>query len=420
MGAIKAIVIGAGNRGANAYPPYALRHPDELEIVGVAEPDAVRREQFKRTYQLKDEDCYESYEQILAKDKLADLAMICTGDDIHIQPLELAVEKGYHVLLEKPMAPNIADNVKIYNIAKDYDKIISVGHVLRYTPFFKKLKELLDAGTIGRVMSIQHNENVGFWHQAHSFVRGVFRKTPESAPMILAKCCHDMDILLYITGKNCKKVASFGALSHFTRENQPEGAAERCINCKVADSCPYDAVRHYTSAAGASEFTLFPLGCNKASSEAEIIEKLKTHRLGRCVYACDNNVVDHQVVGMEFDDDITVAFTMSAFTNECTRTIKVMGTHGEIGANMEKNLIEVKDFTTGNVTRIQLSDTISGHGGGDDGLMKNLLRAIRGEEECMTAATISLQSHMMAFAAEESRKNSTVVDLKAFTERYGA
>lgn len=134
----------------------------------------------------------------------------------------------------------------------------------------------------------------------------------------------------------------------------------------------------------------------------------------------DNNVVDHQVVGMEFDDDVTVAFTMSAFTNECTRTIKVMGTHGEIGANMEKNLIEVKDFTTGNVTRIQLSDTISGHGGGDDGLMKNLLRAIRGEEECMTAATISLQSHMMAFAAEESRKNSTVVDLKAFTERYGA
>ena len=417
MEKIKAIVIGAGGRGMNAYPPYALRHPDELEIVGIAEPDAARREQSARMFSLAPEACYTSYEQILDGEKKADLAMICTGDDLHIQPLTLAVEKGYHILLEKPMAPNLADSVKIYNIAKQYDKIISVGHVLRYTPFFKKLKELLDAGTIGRIMSIQHNENVGFWHQAHSFVRGTFRQTPESAPMILAKCCHDMDILLYLTGKNCKKVASFGALSHFTRENQPAGAAERCISCKVADTCPYDAVRFYTNA---KDWTRFALGCSEESSEAEILEKLKTHRLGRCVYACDNNVVDHQVMGMEFEDDITVAFTMSGFTEENTRTIKIMGTRGEIGGNMEENSIQIKDFATGNVTQIHLSPAASGHGGGDDGLMKNLMRAIRGEEPCLTAATISLQSHMMAFAAEESRKKGTVVDLEAFTKQHGA
>lgn len=417
MKKLSAIVIGAGGRGTNAYPPYALRHPEELEIVGVAEPDAARRAHFREKYGLDEAVCFESYEQILSKDRMADLAMICTGDDLHIQPLELAIAKGYHILLEKPMAPNLEDNVKIYQMAKNYDKIISVGHVLRYTPFFKKLKELLDAGTIGRVMSIQHNENVGFWHQAHSFVRGTFRKTPESAPMILAKCCHDMDILLYITGKNCKKVASFGALSHFTKENQPEGAAARCVDCAVSDTCPYDAVRYYTQ--NAADWTLFKLGCDNTSSAADVIDALKTHELGRCVYACDNNVVDHQVVGMEFDDELTVAFTMSAFTEACTRTIKIMGTRGEIGGNMEKNVIEVKDFITGNVTQIQLNADAEGHGGGDDGLMRNLLRAIRGEEACMTAATISLQSHMMAFAADESRKNGEVVNLEEFMQKHG-
>lgn len=419
MGKIKAVVVGAGNRGTNSYTQYALRHPNELEIIGVAEPNDVRRENFKKIFSLEEKFCFAGYEQMFAQEKFADIAIICTGDNMHLQPFMMAVSRGYNILLEKPMAQYLEDNVKIYNTAKNYDKIVSVGHVLRYTSFFEKLKEIIDTGAIGSIMSIQHNENVGFWHQAHSYVRGVFGKTPESAPMILAKCCHDLDILLYLTGKNCKKVASFGALSHFTRENAPAGAAERCLQCGVSDTCPYDAVRHYTNVTDSSEFTLFPLGCDRNSSEAEIIESLKTSPLGRCVYACDNNVVDHQVLGLEFEGGITAAFTMSGFTNNCTRTIKIMGTRGEAGGNLEKNYIEVKDFATGSVTKFQLKETASGHGGGDDGLMQNFIRAMRGEEGCLSSAEISLQSHMMAFAAEEARLSGKVVDLEEFYKKHG-
>lgn len=415
MNKLTAIVVGAGGRGTNAYAPYALQHPHQLEIVGVAEPNPHRRQYFASQHNLPDSMCFQGYEQIFAAGRIADIAIICTADQMHIQPFRMAVEKGYHILLEKPMSSSIDDSVEIAKTAANYDKVVSVCHVLRYTPFFSTLKSLLDQGRIGRLISIQHNENVGFWHQAHSFVRGTFRSSMETSPMILAKCCHDMDILLYLTGNNCKKLASFGNLTYFKPQNAPKGSADRCVNCALADSCIYNCIKFYTEPKNI-DWT-FALDCGVPTNE-NIMEALQTHRLGRCVFRCDNDVVDHQVISMEFEDDITAVFTMCGFTQECSRTIKLMGTHGEIGADAERNIITIKDFLTGIMETIKVYPGQAGHGGGDQGIMQGLLAAINGSAEDKTSASISLQSHMMAYAAEKSRIESTVIDIKGFIDSY--
>ncbi|MEC0243804.1 Gfo/Idh/MocA family oxidoreductase [Paenibacillus dokdonensis] len=418
MKKVKVALIGAGLRGIN-YLEYAVSHPHELEVVAVAEPVRERRESFQARHRLADEMCFEHWDDFFKAPKMADAVLICTQDQQHYEPTMKALEAGYHVLLEKPMSPDPEECINMGEMAAKAGLVFSICHVLRYTPFFQTLKSLLEDGKIGRLISIQHNENVGYWHQAHSFVRGNWRRKDESSPMILAKSCHDLDILSWLAGADCVKVSSFGDLTHFKASEAPEGAPLRCLDgCPVADSCLYYAPNVYLT-----EDTNWPTSAISDDMSYEARYKaLEEGPYGRCVYHCDNDVVDHQVVNLEFANEVTVAFTMSAFTRDVSRTIKLMGTTGEIRGAMEKNEIEIIHFGSGKIERISFSDMGGhvGHGGGDMGLVKDFLKLVRanGEGEGLTSAAHSVQSHLMAFAAEESRISGEVIRLEEFGQRY--
>ncbi|SFT03784.1 Gfo/Idh/MocA family protein [Paenibacillus sp. BC26] len=420
MSKVRIALIGAGLRGQN-YVDYALAHPDEMELVAIADPNLDRRDRLKQLHGVDERKCYDDWRELLAQPKLADAVLICTQDKMHYEPTMTALDAGYHVLLEKPMSPEPLECLEMGAKAEQSGLIFSICHVLRYTNFFRSVKRLLTEGRIGQLMSIQHNENVGYWHQAHSFVRGNWRNAEESSPMILAKSCHDMDILLWLAGADCTRLSSFGSLSYFKASNAPEGAPKRCTDgCPAADECLYYAPNVYL---GDAESWMAAAISDDPSPEARL-KALQEGPYGRCVYQCDNNVVDHQVVNMEFANEVTAVFTMSAFTQECSRTLKLMGTKGEIRASMEKNEIELIRFGDSyepEKISLEMPGGYSGHGGGDYGLMSDFIGLVKSGAaagDSLTSAAKSVQSHMMAFAAEASRLEKRVIGLDAFSNEY--
>jgi len=415
MKQITAILLGAGNRGQWAYGPWALEHPDELKFVAVAEPDEVRREMFCKAHGIPAERSFADWKDLLGLGKIADAALICTQDTMHFEPTVAAIEAGYHILLEKPISPSAQECVAIGDLAAQHpDQVVSVCHVLRYTNFFSKIKELIDSGVIGDVMTMVHNESVCYWHQAHSFVRGHWRNSKESSPMILAKSCHDMDIMLWLMGKNCVKVSSFGDLGFFKAENAPEGAPLRCTDgCPAADSCAYNAVRVYNSPT-VPDFMLTALTQDPSPEGRRKV--LEEGPYGRCVFHCDNDVVDHQVVNMLFEDGATATFSMTAFTHKGGRSLRVMGTKGEIRATSDSGDIQVRDFLTDSITDIKIAPAGSGHGGGDEGIIADFVRLVASQSQGRTSAQQSIQSHIMALAAERSRVEGKVITLSEFMD----
>lgn len=394
-----AIIIGAGDRGRKVYGRFAENNPLEMSIVGIAEPNPYIRKDMQKVHGIEDENAAESYEALLSKGKIADAAIITTLDKMHHAPVIQAIEAGYDILLEKPISPDVKECVEIADKAEANGVSITVCHVLRYTEFWSTIKKIIDSGEIGDVASVQLNENVEFMHMSHSFVRGNWGNKEKSSPMILQKSCHDMDIISFILDKKCERVSSFGSLMHFNEENAPEGAPKRCLEgCPAADSCPYHAGRYYLGEGRgwAGKFT------NETTDE-EIIEALWNTDYGKCVYRHDNNVVDHQVVNMEFEGGATATFSMCGFTREQTRICQIMGTKGEIRGNMSDNTLSIYDFLSGHEKIIKLPSPVGGHGGGDYRLMRGFIKALDSGEEMDSSIEKSLQSHLMAFAAEESR-----------------
>ena len=418
MKKVTGILIGAGLRGGHVYSQYALDHPDEFQVVAVAEPDKERRESFAKRHNIPEELCFESYEELLEKEKLADCAMICTMDRMHYEPTVMALEKGYHVLCEKPMSPDKNEIIEMGEMAKKYDRILSVCHVLRYSPFFSKLKELLEEGKIGRLMTIQHMEEVGYWHQAHSFVRGNWRNAEESSPMILQKCCHDMDIMLWLADSRCESISSFGELSYFKEENAPGGAPAYCLDgCPHRDECAFYAPRFYLEHPKAAEDGLIYAVTDQVDP-SHVLEALKKGPYGRCVFHCDNTVVDHQSVDIKFENQVTASFLMTAFTDQCARRIRLMGTKGEIKGNMDAGTIEIRDFVSGNQETIVLHTPANGHNGSDMSMMHDFVRMVGEGRKGKTDATVSVESHLMALAAEKARITGQVVNLRGFANEY--
>ena len=407
MEPVKAIVLGAGSRGEN-YANYALIAPESLKIVAVAEPRKDRRERFAEKFGISAENCFESWEELLEKPRLADAAFVCTLDHQHLAPAMKALERGYHILLEKPMSNREEECVAIEAAAEKSGKTMAVCHVLRYTAFFGTIKQLIEEGKVGKVTSISQIENVAYWHQAHSFVRGNWRNSDETSPMILQKCCHDIDILLWLTGQDCVRVSSFGSLKHFVPANAPEGAPERCMDgCPHGESCLYNAPRFYLKTPGTWPTDV--LGTDQ--SEEGILKALREGPYGRCVYRCDNNVVDRQTVMMEMEDGAVCTLLMTAFSEACCRQLKVQGTLGQIEADMDRNEVWLHPFG-GSLQKVAVKATDgSGHGGGDYGLLRDFLQAVRTGNESRTSAKKSLQSHLICFAAEKSRLEGRVVEL---------
>ncbi len=415
MSKIRVGLIGAGQRGKDVYGNYGLLNPESIEFVAVAEPNEIKRKEFSEKHNIKPEYQFESWEGLLEKDKFCDAVIIATPDRIHFEPAKLALEKNYHILLEKPMSNDPKEVMELGKLAEKNDKVFMICHVLRYTPFFSTIKSIIDSGEIGSLMSIQHNENIGYFHFGHSFVRGNWRNSDLSSPLMLQKSCHDMDILLWLAGSSCSKIASFGKLSHFKKENRPESFGDRCVSCQIESECPYSAIRLYYNNVGKWPAT--------AICEIQTIEEVKKAvaegPYGRCVYNCDNNVVDHQSTILEFENNVTATFNLSAFTNKVHRTLKIMGTKGEIRAIDSKNEIEVQIFDTDERRAINPRQVLGGHGGGDTGIMEDFIALILSQKgKALTSANISVQSHMMAFAAEESRLNNKVVNMKEYYSEF--
>ena len=427
MKKVSFIILGCGNRG-NAYSKYAVANPDKMEVVGIAEPVEARRNAFKERFNVPDENVVKDWKELLDRPKMADAVMITMQDRMHFEPAMIAIEKGYHLLLEKPMAPTPDECMKIAEAAEKKGVHVIIGHVLRYGPFFRALKKLIDDGKIGKVMNINHTEGVGNVHQSHSYVRGNWHVEENSAPMLLAKSCHDFDILQWLVDKEFKQVQSFGHLSHFTKANKPEGSPERCMDgCPYGDTCPYNSVKLYLDDKKNTWFrttsTMAPSFLN--ATDEEVIKMLKETTYGLCVYNCDNDVVDHQTVNMEFEDDITATFTMSAF-NKGGRKITIMGTEGELIGDAGTGDISVYTFRDKKSEIVKSSDVIQdesilgGHGGGDSRLIKALVELIGEGQSSVSycSARVSAKNHLAVFAAEEARKSNTVVDVEKYIKKY--
>lgn len=409
MSRVTIAVAGCGSRGLNTYARCQQRFPDLMEITAAADIRPERLEMMKEEFALSDAQCFDSAENMLQRERLADVMFICTPDRCHYHQAMAALNKGYHLLLEKPIAISEQECLDIERLAIRKKRQVVVCHVLRYTVFYQTLKQALDSGVIGSIASVQAIERVGYWHQAHSFVRGNWRNSAESSPMILQKSCHDMDIILWLTGRHCLRVSSFGSLMHFSRENAPQGAPERCAQgCPAADTCPYNAVAYYGGLLREGK-TGWPLNvvCSHPSEKA-LADALENGPYGRCVYRCDNDVVDHQVVNLEMEGGVTASFTMCAFTADGGREIRVMGTRGEIFGDMARNIIRIMPFggeeKTIDVKR--LTQDFSGHGGGDARMLEEFLHLVSGETAeggALTGISNSVESHRVAFAAEQSR-----------------
>ena len=411
MEKVKVVLIGAGLRGMG-YVKQMSEMEGKFDVVAVAEPIESRRDYVKNLFNIPDNMCFDDYKPLLELGKIADVALICTQDRQHFEPAMKAISLKYDLLLEKPIAPTEEECQQITDYANEMGVKVIICHVLRFTPFFITLKEIIDSGKIGKVINIHHMESVGNIHQSHSFVRGNWGNSERSSTMLLQKTCHDADILQWLLDKKCKRVQSFGSLTHFKEENAPEGSAERCMDCKYQDTCRFSAKKLYLET---EDKTWFRPACARKiePTDEDILEALKTTQYGKCVYKCDNDVVDHQVVNMEFEDDVTVAFTMSCF-GKSGRYIDIMGTEGSITAEFQDEKIPVYIH---NDWKEELVDVISpaktGHGGGDSGIIHSLYEIMTGTYTGKSLCTIaqSNENHKIVFAAEKSRLEGTVVEL---------
>ncbi len=460
---IKAVLIGAGDRGKDTYGHYALEHPDEIRFVAVAEPLQGRREAFARQHQIPPEHCYATWEPLLKQPKIGKAALICTQDRLHARPALAALESGYHVLLEKPMAPTPKECRQLVDTAEGRGLHLQICHVLRYAPFFQTIYRAIQSGELGDLVCLSQRENVSYWHMAHSFVRGNWRRRDLGNAMILAKCCHDLDLLQWFAGARARQISSFGSLSHFRSEHAPKGAASRCTdNCPVESDCIYSAIDIYVRLRPLLQVVqmsdarflkmvakLLERQPSLAEQLARIVTPLKqltefsgwpvrvmttdftrngrlqairdpANPYGRCVYDCDNDVVDHQHVDIEFENGVTATLIMHGHSYAEGRTIRIDGSKATLIGEMclHRQRIELFDKQTGR-KRILFSEGLrlgnAAHGGSDAGLMSAFAALTRDDRKTAAGsdARDALESHLMAFAAEQSRTEGKVVQMAA-------
>jgi predicted dehydrogenase len=459
MPPIRAILIGAGQRGGKDYASYALSNPDQIKFTTVAEPIKTRRERFATIHHIPPEGCFESWEALLDKPQLGEAAIIATQDWLHTAPALAAMRNGYHILLEKPMATTADECRELVSTSEETGKQLHVCHVLRYTRHFRKMREIVKSGDLGEVVDVAHRENVSFWHMAHSYVRGNWANGENSTPMILAKCCHDLDILPWVLGDYPVMLSSQGNLHHFKPGNAPAGAPLRCTDgCPAAENCPYfapwiymDMAPFWNSYRHTSRRTLDSWICalkidrpvmvknlarfipwlNRIAQYKEwpisvltdeptdenILDALRNGPYGRCVYHCENDVVDHQVVVMTFNRGATVTLTMHGHSHIEHRSTRIEGTRGRLLGELGNGgaWISVENHRSGKKYVVETSPPAhEGHGGGDTQLMADFVTSVRrggNPTDVIQAAREALASHLLAFSAEEARLTGNTMDV---------
>jgi predicted dehydrogenase len=418
-GPIRLGLIGAGQRGTEVYGAFALARPDLVRFVAVAEPDAGRRDRFAAAHGIEPHASVGDWADLLSSDLGTEAVVVATPDRAHVDPAVAALEAGYPVLLEKPIAPSPDGVAAVADAATRTGSDLTIAHPLRYTAFFSSIARLVRDGAIGELVEIDHLENVSWWHFAHSYVRGNWRRADLASPIILAKACHDLDIIRWLADAPCTAVASFGSLRHFRAEAAPAGAPDRCLDgCPVAEHCPFYAPRFYGARLAEGGW---PISVLTALPTAEALEEaLRTGPYGRCVYHADNDVADHQATLLQFANGVVATLTVTAFTAENTRTVKLMGTRGEIRGHMERGEIELRRFEEADGSELPPVHRVAvpggpGHAGGDEAMIEAFLGRLAAARcgdragESPTSLSASLDSHRMAFAAERARRERSVV-----------
>jgi predicted dehydrogenase len=436
------IVIGAGDRGANAYVPLLLEDPTLGSIVGVAERDPDRRAAFAKRFGLAESACFADARTLFERSRFADFALIATQEKHPVEPTQSALERGYHVLLETPMAVAEADCEGLALASEQSGKLLQICHVLRYSPLYRAVKQTIESGEIGDVLTIQHSENVSYWHYAHSYCRGHWRNRAESSPMILAKSCHDLDLLYWLSGAPPVRLTSIERPTQLCEKNAPPDAPDYCIEgCPHAGTCPYDAVAMYRDltpllldlrkkshadrddegdAEGAVELPRatgwkgWPVAVMTADTTPEGVERgLRETRYGRCVYRVgDNDQPSSQHVDIQFANAVNASFTMHSTSHREGRETRIDGTRGSLVAgfyNTEQHAV-VHDHKSGRQRKLSLESLAGPHGGSDFLLFRAFLTALRGEGPAETTVHESLWSHRMAFAADRCAREGTVAN----------
>ena len=410
---VKLALIGAGNRGRGIFGKYAQEMPHKAKFTVVVEPNKNKRESFAETHKISDDRCFDSLTAFLdASINDIDGVVIATVENMRMEPILKSMERGWHILVEKPLCTSKEELIELYDATKDYENILIVCHQMRLTPVYKTIKSLVDSGDYGDIVCIQHSENLSWEHMAHSYVRGFFNND-QLTPMLLAKSCHDMDILTYITGKNAVKVSSFGSLKYFTKKNCPPNAPQYCLEgCPHYQTCPYAVSKIYFNEDTDPAY-IRQIGVIK--SKEQLRELMLKNRFGKCVFQTDNNVVDNQTVQIEFEDNITASFTMCGHNSIERRMTKISMTNGEIEYAGIGHYIKASRFEPRQDETIDL--VIKGtHGGGDRAIMDNFVDAIVTNDKSILLTPIkdSLEGHLIVFAAEESRKTDKIIKVREF------
>lgn len=453
---LTAVLCGAGVRGFWVYGDYALRHSGRLRFTAVAEPHEARRRRFQQAHAIPDSLAFARWEELLAGGRRAQAAFVCTPDAEHYLPARRALELGYHLLLEKPVSPVPEECRELAAWPLQKGQLAQVAHVLRYTLFWEKVREVIASGRIGRVAQVELSENVSTWHFGHSYVRGSYGVEARASPLLLAKSCHDLDLLGWLLGERASSVLSTASLLHYRPENAPPGAPARCTDgCPAESRCPWFAPRLYlrgepilrtlrharspllralTALAlkapvlvrgpaavirplePLANWKLFP--ANAIAEDLSTEGKLRALRegpFGRCIYRCGNDVVDHQSVLLRFPSGAAATLTVHGFSEFEGRELKVFGTRGVLRGvfrlhEQELTLTDHRTLVTERLLRVGLS---AGHGGGDDRLLDAFTGVLLGELSPQKAGLCSpsqtLESHLLAFAAEISRQRGMEV-----------
>ncbi|KAL1405985.1 hypothetical protein Q8F55_007668 [Vanrija albida] len=418
------VVLGGGQRGV-VYANYAVKHPHLAKVVAVADPREHRRKLFARQHHITPDRLYADWQDVAAVPRFADAVVIGTLDQLHAPMVTAFSKLGYHILCEKPMATSAAECV---NMVKDVQAasverplIFGIGHVLRYSPYNVAVKAVIDSGALGDIVNIQHMEPVGNQHFAHSFVRGNWSKEDETSFALMTKCCHDLDILsFYLSGRTPVQISSFGSIGLFKPERKPKeaGDATRCLDCPAEKDCVWSAKKIYLDPfleRGRKGWATVAVDGDEVNEET-ITAALKTGPYGVCVYEAGNDVVDHQVVNIEYEGGVTASMTMSAFSeSECGRFTVIQGTRGELRGDMAT--FTVFDFLSRTSKTFTPKEVVgAAHGGGDDGLSELFVAAVASGDQSKLGVTPDdvLNSHLTVFAAEQARKEKRVVDFGAF------
>ena len=401
-------IIGTGARGANTYGLLMKDNPDKFKIVSLCDLNAERLNRYGKIFDVPNAALFLDENEFF-KEKRADLLVIATQDKDHYGHILKAFKVGYDILVEKPLTASRKECEELLAAQKASGRKALVCHVLRYAPAFLKASEIIDNGVIGKLVAINALERVAYWHQTHSYVRGNWRNSKTATPMILAKCCHDLDLLQYYAKSTCESVSSVGDLAHFKAENAPDGATERCVDCPHVDSCPASAKRIYIDTwLKNKEPDRWPHNVVAIApvTEEKLWTAIKEGPYGRCAYACDNDVVDHQFTQMTFSNGVKASLVMTAFTYGGGRRYHFHGTKGELILDEAGDggfTLKVFGGTPQQVTVDHTDDKGYGHGGGDYFLIKNLYDMLSGKATARTSFAASIESHLMGIAAEESR-----------------